>query len=41
MIMECGLNEFLLTNKIYLSKKRNVKRKNVLIGREGGANAYR
>ena len=33
MNLQYRLSELLLTNKIYNSKKRNVKRKNALIGR--------
>ena len=40
MNLEYSFSELLLTNKLYLNKKRNVKRKNDLIGREGSVIAY-
>ena len=41
MNLEYSFSELLLTNKIYKDKKRNVKRKNALIGREGSVIAYK
>ena len=41
MNLEYSFSELLLTNKIYKIKKRNVKRKNALIGREESVIAYK
>jgi len=41
MNLKYSFSELLLTNKIYKNKKRNVKRKNALIGREASVIAYK
>jgi len=41
MIQEYGFYELLITKKIIYVKKRNVKRKNALIGREASVIAYK
>ncbi len=41
MNLEYNFPELLLTNKIYVSKKKNVKRKNALIGRGVSVIAYK
>jgi len=41
MNLEYSFSELLLVNKIYKKKKRNVKRKNALNGREGSVIAYK
>ena len=41
MNLEYSFSELLLTNKYIKIKKRNVKRKNALIGREGSVIAYK
>ena len=41
MNLQYSFSELLLTNKIYKSKKRNVKRKNAQIGKGASVIAYK